>query len=215
MGTSSGKGGAPKLIGNASAVYGPAFQGHLLQQYKLYVESAEKVSEKRISSGNSLLTVCSALLTAFGIASSLHIAKGTLVVIPVAGLLVCVAWFSLVTSYKNLNTAKFKVIHELEEYLPAALFRYEWHACDQGKGKAYTPITHLERVIPLIFAGVFLALAISIPFFQAPGKSVMAPPASVSGPLDVNVKTPRSEANKGQPGSAGRRETGEGPHRKQ
>src|SRR5438093_9350830 len=48
----------------------------------------------------------------------------------------------------DLNTAKFKVIHELENWLPAALFRYEWESCEQRKGKAYKPITHLERFIP-------------------------------------------------------------------
>ena len=72
------------------------------------------------------------------------------VVIPVARLLVCLVWYSLVKSYKDLNTAKFQVIHELEEHLPVALFRYEWHVCDHGKGRKYRPLTHSERFIPLL-----------------------------------------------------------------
>jgi len=139
-----------QLIANPRETYGERFQEHFLEQYKLYVDSAQKVSEKRISMGNYLLTVSSSLLTVFGIASTLHVAGMWLVIIPIAGVLVSLTWFSLIVSYKNLNTAKFKVIHELGNYLPAALFRSEWHACEQGKGKAYKPITHLERWIPYL-----------------------------------------------------------------
>jgi hypothetical protein len=36
------------------------------------------------------------------------------ILIPAAGLIVCFIWRSLVDSYKDLNTAKFAVIHEME-----------------------------------------------------------------------------------------------------
>ena len=178
------------LVSNSKDSYGEQFQQHLLEQYKLYVESAQKVSEKRISTGNYLLTVCSTLLTVFGIASTLHIAGIWLVIIPIAGCLVSLTWFSLVISYKDLNTAKFKVIHELEDYLPAALFRYEWHSCEQGQGKAYKPITHLERWIPLTFGGVFLVLSGFTLFSQPSEKHADPQPVLVSGSVDVNIKTP-------------------------
>ena len=147
-----------QLLSNPKEVYGERFQEHLLEQYKLFVDSSLKVSEKRISTGNYLLTVSSSLMTIFGIASTLRVGGRWLSIIPVAGLLVSLTWYSLIRAYKNLNTAKFKVIHELEDYLPVALFRYEWHSCELGQGKAYRPITHLERWIPLIFAIVYVAL---------------------------------------------------------
>src|SRR5262245_14802363 len=62
-----------QLIGNPEGTYGARFHDHLLEQYKLYVESAQKVSEKRITTGNYLLTVNSSLLTVFGIATGQHI----------------------------------------------------------------------------------------------------------------------------------------------
>src|SRR5450755_3976692 len=168
-------GGAPtqftgeRLISNEEAAYGPKFQDHLLEQYKLYVDSAQKVSEKRISASNYLLTVSSSLLTLFGVIATQT--SGTwLIIIPFAGLLVSFAWFSMVASYKDLNTAKFKVIHELEQHLPAALFAYEWHYCDQGKGKSYTPTTHVERWIPGIFALVYVALSILVMAGVSPKK---------------------------------------------
>lgn len=179
-----------QLLSNPKDAYGERFQEHLLEQYKLYVDSAQRVSEKRISTGNYLLTVSSSLMTVFGIASTLRVGGRWLSIIPVAGLLVSLTWFSLIRSYKNLNTAKFKVIHELENYLPVAIFRYEWHSCELGQGKAYKPITHLERWIPVIFAAVYLVLSGYSLSSGSPEKRSDAQPVTVSGSLDVNIKPP-------------------------
>lgn len=177
-----------QLVSNPKEIYGERFQEHLLEQYKLYVDSVQNVSEKRISTGNYLLTVSSSLMTVFGIAATLRLAGGWLIIIPIAGLLVSLTWYSLIRSYKDLNTAKFKVIHELENFLPAALFRYEWHACELGKGKTYRPITHLERWIPLIFAGVYLVLSVYCVLSPPNDKKPDVQPVSVSGSVDVNTK---------------------------
>jgi len=204
-----------QLIRNLPEAYGDRFRDHLLEQYKLYVESAQRVSEKRISASNYLLTVSSSLLTLFGIVAT-QMAGAWLIIIPFAGLLVSLAWFSMVRSYKDLNTAKFKVIHELEEHLPAGLFAYEWHHCDAGEGKAYRPITHTERWIPGIFALVYLGLAVLVVAGIAP-KQETPKSQVVSGTLDVNVKSPviqlltqPSTEGKGQPGDA----TTPGPSRR-
>ncbi len=179
-----------RLISRTPEEYGrERFQDHLLEQYKLYVESSQKVSEKRISTANYLLTVTSSLVTLFGLALTISDVGAWLAVIPLAGLLVSLTWYSLVVSYKNLNTAKFKVIHELEDYLPAALFRYEWHSCEQGQGKVYRPITHVERWIPLIFASVFLILG-AYSLCRRTARPEVAKSISVSGSVDLNVKSP-------------------------
>jgi hypothetical protein len=112
-----------------------------------------------------------------------------LIIIPIAGLLVSLAWYSMVRSYKDLNSAKFKVIHELEQHLPAAVFAYEWHHCEHGKGKAYTPITHTERWIPGIFAMVYIGLAVLIVAGISPKKETSKAQV-ISGTVDVNVKPP-------------------------
>ena len=46
-----------QLISNPKASYGESFQAHLLEQYKLYVDSSQKVTDRRITTGNYLLTV--------------------------------------------------------------------------------------------------------------------------------------------------------------
>jgi hypothetical protein len=147
-----------QLISNPKAGYGESFQAHLLEQYKLYVESSQKVTDRRITTGNYLLTVNSFLLTVFGVASSQHLGGFWLAVVPVAGLLVSFTWYSLVVFYRNLGAGKYKVVHQLESFLPVAPFRCEWRSAHDEKGRRHTGVTHLERVVPLTFAAIYLVL---------------------------------------------------------
>lgn len=156
-------GGAPYkgLIGQPAESYGERFQDHLLDQYKLYVESAQRISERRLHSGNFFLAINSSLVAAFGITLSSFGKHRWNVVIPLTGILVSVVWLRVVKSYKDLNTAKFKVIHEMEAHLPAALFKYEWHVCGWGEDtKKYRPLTHSEQWVPVAFMVFYLVLGL-------------------------------------------------------
>jgi len=141
--------------------YGDHYAHHLLEQYKLYVESAHAVSERRTSANNYLLTVNAFLVTLYGLASPVTPGYAWRFAIPVAGLLVSASWFVLVRSYRSLNTGKFTVIHELEQYLPAALFDHEWTVIDRGRGKAYKPLTNVEQWIPAVFGALYFLLLLS------------------------------------------------------
>jgi hypothetical protein len=146
------------LITQTPAHYGEKFQDHLLEQYKLYVESSQRISERRLNSGNFFLAINSSLVAVFGIVLSSFGHHRWNAAIPVTGILVSFVWFRLVRSYKDLNSTKFIVIHELESYLPAALFRYEWTVCGHGDPKKYRPVTHTEQWIPLIFMVFYFVL---------------------------------------------------------
>src|SRR3989442_4466442 len=105
-----------QLLSQTPQHYGEKYKDHLLEQYKLYVASSQHVSDRRLTSGNYFLAINSSLVTLFGLALSSFGHHRWNVVIPVAGMLVCLVWDSLVKSYKDLNTAKFRVIHELEQH---------------------------------------------------------------------------------------------------
>jgi hypothetical protein len=147
-----------QLISCPPEAYGDQFQAHLLEQYKLFVQSVQQVSDRRVTANNYLLTINSTLVTLYGIASATLGNRHWYVALPIAGILICITWYSLVQSYKELNTAKFRVIHEMEKHLPASLFRYEWHACTSGRGRLYIPLTHIERIIPVVFALLYIVL---------------------------------------------------------
>jgi hypothetical protein len=151
---------APRgLISTPPAQYGTAFQAHLLEQYKLYVEQASRISDRRTTANTFLLTVNTSLIALYSLATSALSTRADAwyFFVPFAGVVLCIAWWQLLRSYRNLNTVKFRVIHELEQHLPAALFAYEWDQAEQGRGEAYTPFTHVEPAIPWIFFGLYLA----------------------------------------------------------
>lgn len=149
-----------QLMRHTKESYGEAFKTHLFEQYKLYVQSAEKISERRVSANNYLLTVNAFLVTLYGLLAGSPNRGAWGVLLPVAGVLVSLTWHRIITSYRDLNTVKFKVIHELEQHMPAAVYDYEWHKAEEGRGKAYHPLTHLERWVPIIFMLLYVLLAV-------------------------------------------------------
>jgi len=149
-----------RLVRHTKKSYGHSFGADLIEQYKLYVSSADKISERRESANNFLLTVNAFLVTLYGLVATSEYKSYWIILVPVAGALVSLTWHRIITSYRDLNTVKFKVIHELEEHLPAALYGYEWQIAGKGKGKAYRPLTHLERWVPIIFIGLYLILGL-------------------------------------------------------
>ena len=150
----------PQLIRQTPESYGDSFKADLFAQYKLYVESAEKISERRVAANNYLLTVNAFLVTLYGLVAASRFNTFWTILVPVAGFLVALTWHRIITSYRDLNTVKFGVIHELEQQMPAALYDYEWHKAEEGRGKAYHPLSHLERWVPIIFMVLYVLLAV-------------------------------------------------------
>lgn len=142
--------------------YGPEHRAHLLAQYSLFVETAQKVAESRNAANNYFITVNSALAALYGLLPMVGAASLWRYSVPVAGVLVCVAWRLLISSYRNLNTAKFTVIHELESRLPVALFRYEWQLLEEGRTRKYRPVSHIEGWIPVAFGLLHAGLALAL-----------------------------------------------------
>lgn len=149
-----------RLIQHTKESYGETFATDLFEQYKLYVASAEKISERRISANNYLLTVNAFLVTLYGLLAASQYRSYWTVLVPIAGILVALTWHRIITSYRDLNTVKFAVIHELEQRMPAALYHYEWLKAEEGQGKAYRPLSHLERWVPIIFIILYALLFI-------------------------------------------------------
>lgn len=122
----------------------------LLDQYKLYVEMADRISGRRLTANTYFLSVNTGLL---GLVA--YVAKESinfLWVLGLAGIVLCWLWFQIIRSYRDLNTAKFAVIHALEEHLPASPWAAEWMFAGRGKdSKRYFPLTHIEIGVPFVF----------------------------------------------------------------
>lgn len=142
------------------------YRDHILEQYKLFVEMADRTSSRRDVANGFFLALNGSLL---GVASVLVDKGYTLnpkygLVIPLAVLLLlCFFWWRLIISFKQLNSAKFQIIDELESRLPANLYgKAEWKTLlKEGKNyKVYWPLTHLESKIPILFGIGYIIVTI-------------------------------------------------------
>ena len=69
-----------------------------------------------------------------------------------AGTVLCYLWYRIIRSYRDLNSAKFKIVHEIERYLPLRPYDAEWEYVDRGKNpKLYLLFTRVEGVVPWLF----------------------------------------------------------------
>ncbi len=136
----------------------------IFEHYKLYVEMADRVSARRLTANSFFLGINTAIIAIAGYIKS---ACGEPAIrqyywlIAIAGLVISYSWYRHIRSYRDLNSAKFKVIHEIEKLLPLKPYGAEWEAVGRGKNpKLYKPVSHIETGVPLIFfaANIFVIL---------------------------------------------------------
>lgn len=150
--------------------YGDKYPDHLLEQYKLYVEMADRISQRREQSNRFYVTIVSALaaivvvIARFGVPADA--ANGALshigfLAIGLFGLALSIIWLFNIRSYRALNSAKFVIINEIEKQLPFAGYTEEWNILRPPSGSpSYLQLTRVEQFVPAIFATLFLLLTI-------------------------------------------------------
>ena len=145
--------------------YGSEFQSHILEQYKLYVEMADRLSARRVQLTTLYTSILSGLLALLSITGNKDLFHGpqsfVLFVISILGLSICVVWTININSYKQLNFLKFKVIHEMEAHLAFPCYDREWEILKENRNKQhYLRLTAVEKYIPTILALPYVCLLI-------------------------------------------------------
>lgn len=145
-------------------------QTELLEIYKLQAELADRVSQRREGANRLYVSLLVGLMVFLG--AVLRFGAGdfpagmVLLVAGVMGSLLAVSWFVVIRSYRQLNSGKFKALHELEEKLAYPFFKREWELLAEGKERSrYWKLTNVEVGLPCIFFLLFFGLAI-YSFFQ-------------------------------------------------
>lgn len=148
--------------------YGANYSAHLLEQYKLYVEMADRVSQRRDQSNRFYVTIVSALaaivvvIARFGVPADG--ANGALsdigfLAIGLFGLALSGVWWLNIHSYRTLNSAKFEIINRIEKQLPFAGYSEEWQILrPPERRKPYLQLTRVEQFVPIIFMALFALL---------------------------------------------------------
>ncbi len=125
----------------------------VLDLYKIMVSSSESLVQRRQAVNTFFLTINGALLTASGLivqsAQNEKMGAWGVAVLAIAGLILCGAWRSLITSFGQLNKGKFKVINTMERYLKSAIYAAEWEALGHGEDPSiYRSFTSREIWVP-------------------------------------------------------------------
>lgn len=114
----------------------------VLDQYKLCVEMADRVSARRNLTNTFFLSLNSAVVAVVAAVSGGALADASVPLL-LAGLVIllvqCAAWYVMVRSYRQLNRAKYAVIGAFEERLPA--FAYSRGVGRAGRGPGLAPVS--------------------------------------------------------------------------
>ena len=143
-------------------------QQTILEQYKLFVEMADRVSERRLKTNQFYIGLISGLLVVLAFVLSkdnFSNLKGyhntVMLLVGVLGLLLNLIWLINIRSFRKLNSGKFKVIHEMEAKLPFQPYDREWEIIKLGEKKDnYFQLTRIEQILPLVLSLPFLVLLI-------------------------------------------------------
>lgn len=146
------------------------YRAHTLEIYKTYLASTQSNSDRRMAANTFFLSIHTLLIGGSGLSLE-NDERLFALLISLLGMMFAWVWRRLVKSYRQLNHAKFKVVHEIERYLPIAAYDAEWKALAEGKDpNVYHPYTHLEPRIAWAFfwfhaivAGVSALLLLNIP----------------------------------------------------
>ncbi len=132
----------------------------LLSQYRIMVETSEKLMERRLTTTNLYITICSMIL-AFSSASLVfqNIILSCIIFI-MCGIIICAVcynWMKLLGSYDLNNAGKFAVLNAIEKNLPADMFDSEYRYNTSNGIKSFSA---REKRLPVIFltAGSVLVL---------------------------------------------------------
>ncbi len=141
----------------------PNDQSILIEQYKLYVEMMDRVSLRRNDANKFFITLLTTLLAFLTLVVENNlfnsIQSWSILAIGVIGVALCTLWNLNILSYKQLNSLKFDVIHEMEKELPYPSYSREWEILG-NKNKKYRRLTEIERYIPYVFLIPFVILII-------------------------------------------------------
>ena len=161
----SDEGNLADVVFSGGTAFDEAQLAVLVDQYKLFVETSEKLVARRQLVNTFFLSVNTLAMSAVGLVArevgqTPWVSMGV-VAISIAAIMLCIAWKTLVRSYAQLNRGKFAVIECIECHLPAALFTAEWEALGKGQdSKRYKPFTRTEEVVSNIFIWTYVFAAL-------------------------------------------------------
>lgn len=134
----------------------------LIEQYKIYVEMADRASFRRVSINLFFLITNIAIVgvMALGISRSSTELSLALLVLPLLGLLaICYCWWRVVRFYRHTVNIKEQVIGALEKRLPSSPIFSAERLTALKKG-SFKPLKRIETYMPFVFFMLYIGIYI-------------------------------------------------------
>jgi len=140
----------------------------LLEQYKVFVKTADDITARRLATNKFYLTLLLGLFTIAGFLNKKEIAtlfdkEIILILISIIGIFLSIIWYMNIESFRLLNSAKFKVIHEMEKELAYPCFDKEWQfRKGEDVSKAYPRFTQIEKYLPIVIGSIYVVVFVMV-----------------------------------------------------
>ncbi|MFA6514857.1 MAG: hypothetical protein WCT42_01160 [Candidatus Paceibacterota bacterium] len=138
------------------------YENHYLEQYRMYLHIYNSTNDRGNKSNDFFLGLNTAIIGVLGYLETKNLTDNNSVIFlfaPFVGIAICYCWYEIIISYKNINRAKFRVIHTIEEKLPLSLFKTEWELLGKGIDTSkYRKLSSIEKKIPIIFIVLYTVI---------------------------------------------------------
>ncbi|MGH2803751.1 MAG: RipA family octameric membrane protein [Thermoleophilaceae bacterium] len=151
---------SPEAEGALAAAELPS---NYFELYRLAVEMADRISARRGVANSFFLTANTGIVAVLG-------SQDVRWYLAAAGIVFAAAWWALLKSYRDLNSAKFEIILAMEERLPIGVYGDEWDRLRREPVKfslrrdalrswlaQYRELGSIERIVPWVFALIYAA----------------------------------------------------------
>lgn len=163
----------------------PESKEYSFEEYKLYYESAERVTDRRLATNTWNYSICTAIIVSIAALVNWSLVQtnfqlitiSLIILLAVMGLLLCTLWSGQIKDFKNLNAAKFEVINTMaplvrfgsnNNLVSAAPFAHEWtilkekEATQDVRNMSIVALrsSNAEFLVPKAFRWFFLLITI-------------------------------------------------------
>jgi hypothetical protein len=139
----------------------------LLEQYKVFLETAENLVTRRQNvnsfyiSGNTALITIGGTIFALESAGDLLSKLIVIFALCIPGALLNISWYRMLHSYYINNQGKMKILSMLEKRLAVSLYDAEWKAMkNKYSKKKYVSFTDNEKLLPEVFALFYIVVSL-------------------------------------------------------
>lgn len=146
---------AAALLSAAESDYGADYRSHYFTQYRDFVASADRVSSRRHTANTFFLGINTALVGGSGYFRFDDVLL--VVILALFGVVISLTWIGIINSHKTLNSAKYKVIQDMERNLPLAPYLAEEIAYESAT-EQHVPFSEWERWVPRVYIVIHLAV---------------------------------------------------------